>query len=92
MSTERIEHVEPLSQKLERERDTARREALSNQEQIEPSDEEKKNGWTTKTLTAYLAEREAGQSLAVDVNSLHRRQARRPNSQNSSYRVHRWRE
>lgn len=59
--------------------------------QVEPTEEEKKNGWTAETLTAYLVERLAGQSLAVDVNSLHRKVARRPNVQNHRYNPLRWR-
>ena len=42
-------------------------------------------------LTAYLAERAAGQVLSVNVNSLHRRNARRRNESNQRYRPHRWR-
>ena len=89
----KIEHTEivPLHEQLNDERDTIRREALARQEIIEPTKDEKKNGWTAKTLTKYLAERAAGQSLAVDVNSLHRRKARRPDVQNHRYRPHRWR-
>lgn len=88
-----MDHIEivPLREELNRERDYARREAINTQKEIEPTDEEKKNGWTTKTLTKYLADRMAGQSLSVDVNSLHRRKARRPNSQNHKYSPHRWR-
>lgn len=88
-----MEHVEitPLREELNRERESVRREAINTQKLVEPTDEEKKNGWTAKTLTAYLAERMAGQTLAVDVNSLHRQKARRPNSQNHSYSPHRWR-
>lgn len=43
----------------------------------EPTEEEKKNGWTTKSLTAYLKERYAAQSLTVDVHSLSRKVAAR---------------
>jgi len=75
--------------RLESELEAARRAALSRQQSIEPSEEEKRNGWTTETLTKYLTERLAGQSLIVDVHSLHRRQL--PDEQNHRYRVHRWR-
>lgn len=89
-----IDHIEvvPLSEKTDQELQTARREALARQEPIEPTEEEKKNGWTKETLTKYLAEREAAQSLSVDVNSLHRQMARRKDVQNHRYRVHRWRD
>lgn len=88
---ERVE-VAPLSDQLLRERDTARREALANKQEIEPTEEEKRNGWTKQTLTKYLAERFAAQNLAVDVNSLHRRVSRRKNEQNHKYRPLRWRD
>ena len=87
-----IEHVTPLSEKLEQELDSARREALAQQKTIEPTEEEKKNGWTAKTLTAYLAERLASQSLNISVDSLQRRNARKPQEANHRYRPHRWRE
>jgi predicted transcriptional regulator len=90
LNTERPE-VTPLADKLDRERRDARREALAAGARIEPTEEERRNGWTTETLTAYLAERAAGQSLAVDVNSLHRRNARRPDEANHRYNPRRWR-
>jgi len=80
-----------MNDKLESERDTVRREAVKTQPPTEPTEEERRNGWTAKTLTAYLAERQASQSLSVDVNSLHRQAARRPNEQNHRYKPHRWR-
>ena len=88
-----IEHiaVTPLSEKLSEELEAARREAINQQQPIEPTDEEKKNGWTAKTLTAYLTDRIAAQSLNVNVNSLHRQVARRPQETNHHYRPHRWR-
>ena len=90
MKTEHTEIV-PLSDQLSLELDSARRQALARQEMIEPTRDEKRNGWTKESLTKYLAERHAGQTLAVDVNSLHRRVARRPNVQSHRYRPHRWR-
>jgi len=81
----------PLADRLSDELGEAQRSALERQELIEPTSEEKKNGWTAKTLSAYLTERLAGQSLAVDVNSLQRRVGRRPNEQNHNYNPHRWR-
>jgi hypothetical protein len=80
-----------LNDKLEAEVNAVRREAVTAQKPVEPTDEERRNGWSTKTLTAYLAERQAGQSIAVDVNSISRQAARRPNEQNHAYRPHRWR-
>ena len=90
MEIERVEIV-PLRDQLSLELDIIRRETLARQELIEPTEDEKKNGWTAEKLTAYLAERLAGQSLTVDVNSLHRKTAHRPNVQNHWYRPHRWR-
>ena len=84
--------VEPLSRKLSEELETARREAIAQQQTIEPTEEEKKNGWTAKTLTAYLTDRIAAQSLNVDVNSLHRQVARRPREANHHYNPLRWRQ
>lgn len=83
--------IVPLSEKLYEELDAVQKEALAKQELVEPTDEERKNGWTTETLTAYLTERLAGQSLTIDVHSIQRRMGRRPNEQNHQYRPLRWR-
>ena len=83
--------IKPLSEQLLLELETVRREALKNGEKIEPTEEEKKNGWTTETLTRYLTERYAAQSLVIDVKSLSRRVARRPNTQNHKYNPRKWR-
>ncbi len=61
------------------------------QELIEPTADEKKNGWTAETLTSYLIERRAGQSLDVDPNSLQRKMGRRPIEQDHKYNPLRWR-
>lgn len=92
-AVDEIEHIEvvPLSQKLNEELETARREAIAQQQIVEPTEEEKRNGWTAKALTAYLTDRLAAQSLSLDVSSLHRRLARRPNEANHHYRPLRWR-
>lgn len=58
---------------------------------VEPTPDELRNGWTQETLSQYLSEREAVQSLAVDVNSLSRKVARRSNEQNHRYNPLRWR-
>lgn len=89
-----MDHVEivPLGEQLDQELESVRNQALSEQKLIEPTDEERKNGWTAQSLTKYLGERLAGQTLAVDVNSLHRRSARRANVQNNRYNPLRWRE
>jgi len=77
----------PLYERLDSEVEFATRKL----EIVEPTDEEKRNGWTAESLTKYLSERQAGQSLSVDVNSLHRRVARRPDMQ-TRYNPKRWRE
>lgn len=90
MNVERPEIV-PLSAKLEEELEEARREAIAKQQLVEPTEDEKRNGWSAESLTAYLAERLAGQSLAIDVHSLQRRNARKPMEANHKYRPLRWR-
>lgn len=80
-----------LGEKLYRELDATQRSALEGQPLIEPTEEEKRNGWTAETLTNYLAERRAGQSLKADPNSLHRKAGNRPSVQNTTYSPHRWR-
>lgn len=79
-----------LREKLEKELEEAHKNAAQ-RDLVEPTDEEKRNGWTAESLTTYLAEREAGQSLSIDVDSLHRRSARRPTTQNHRYNPKRWR-
>jgi hypothetical protein len=78
-----------IRDKIEEELQGARKETSPTI--IHVTRDEARNGWDDKTLTAYLAERQAGQSLSVDVNSLHRQMARRPNIQNHKYRPLRWR-
>ena len=65
--------------------------AASVQELIEPSADEKRNGWTAETLSDYIASREAAASLAIDPHSLSRRLARRPREAYHRYRPLRWR-
>lgn len=81
----------PLADQLYAELDDAQREALDEQELVEPTDEEKRNGWTAEALTKYLAERRAGAAVATDPHSLHRRLSRRPREQNHTYSPLRWR-
>lgn len=65
--------------------------AQRHQDMVEPTEDEIANGWTAETLTEYLAERAAGQSLAADPRSLHRRAAKRPRWANNKYNPMRWR-
>jgi hypothetical protein len=85
------EEFPSLSDQLADELDDIRDYADKTQELIEPTDEEKRNGWTAETLTEYIAERRAGQSLHADPNSLQSRIARRPAETNHTYNPHRWR-
>lgn len=56
---------------------------------VEPTDEEKRNGWTAETLTAYVADQEAAQSVRSDPSSVARKVV--PTRANSRYSPHRWR-
>jgi len=57
---------------------------------IQPTADEAKNGWTAETLTAYVAEQKAAQSLRIDPSSALRRKAP-PVRANSKYRPLKWR-
>jgi hypothetical protein len=59
-------------------------------ELVQPTAEEARNGWTAETLTAYLAEQKAAQSLRLDPSSTLRRKAP-PARANSKYRPLKWR-
>ena len=63
----------------------AQRNAREKKEVVKPTEEEKKNGWTEETLSTYLAERKAAQSLGIDVNSFYRKSLQRPMTQNHKY-------
>lgn len=58
-------------------------------QRIEPTEEEKRNGWDAESLTAYVHDQTAAQSLRADPHSLQRRV--RPTRQNSKYSPLRWR-
>lgn len=65
--------------------------ADDSQEMVEPTEAEARNGWTAESLTSYLAEQKASQSIRSDPNSMGRRAARIPRRANSKYRPLRWR-
>jgi len=65
--------------------------AQRHQDLVQPTEDEAANGWTAETLTEYLAERAAGQSLMIDPRSLHSRAAKRPKWANNRYNPMRWR-
>ena len=56
---------------------------------VEPTPDEARNGWTAETLTEYVRERTAAQSLRIDPMSTVRRTP--PRRANSVYRPLRWR-
>lgn len=55
------------------------------QELVEPTEDEARNGWTAEALTQYLAERTTGQSIMCDPHSLQSRAAKRPRFANNCY-------
>lgn len=64
---------------------TWRESMRSPMEMVEPSEDEKRNGWTAETLTKYLQERRAENFTAV-----FEREPRKP-KQAKGYRPLRWR-
>jgi hypothetical protein len=87
---EEMRHV-PIDERVDEELDQAQRSVSRAAETYTASDEEKRNGWTDETLTAYINSRKAGQSLTTDPDSLQRRLARRPVESNHRYSPHKWR-
>ena len=65
-------------------------DAYQDIEPVEPNEEEKRNGWTTESLTKYIASQLASQSLTIDIKSLKRKV--KPDTQNNRYNPRRWRE
>tara|TARA_R110002020_G_scaffold471044_1_gene697452 strand:- start:7167 stop:7346 length:180 start_codon:yes stop_codon:yes gene_type:complete len=55
-------------------------------DQYEPTDEEKRNGWTKSTLKAYILGRQKEQA-----NNIFKKKLMRPMEQNHRYRPHKWR-
>ena len=55
---------------------------------IEPTDEERANGWTAKTLTSYIRNRQQAQEGVVSFDPTHR-PPKRPTVANSKYNPHR---
>lgn len=80
-----------FKERLADEHDAVHDAAEDTQPLVEPTEEERRNGWTAETLSDYLATRRAGQSLAIDPNSLHRQAVERPRFTNSKYSPKRWR-
>ncbi len=57
---------------------------------IEPTADERRNGWTATTLSAYLAGADSRRGAILDVTSPARAAGRRPNEQNHKYHPNRW--
>lgn len=81
--------IRRLSDLIWDEQEDARRRAVIEGEVVEPTPSEARNGWTAKTLTEYLRERHAAQTLWVDPTSYTRRV--KPQRQNMAYSPFRWR-
>lgn len=62
------------AEKEEREFKRALKGVEAEQALIEPSQDELRNGWTAETLTSYIAEQSAAQSLRINPGSAMRRQ------------------
>lgn len=69
---------------------SALKEAEATLEPVIPTEIEARNGWTTESLTAYVAEQWAAQSMRLDPHSVTRRKAL-PRVANHRYRPLRWR-
>ena len=69
---------------------SALKAAEKTQALIAPTAEEARNGWTPETLTAYVAEQTAAQTLRIDPSSALRRKGP-PMRANSKYRPLTWR-
>jgi hypothetical protein len=81
-----------LWQRIEREWRARLRVAEREQALVQPTPEEVRNGWTAEALTAYVAERTAGQAMTIDVASLFRRLQDRSREANHRYDPHKaWR-
>tara|TARA_R110002124_G_scaffold226616_1_gene391825 strand:+ start:113 stop:364 length:252 start_codon:yes stop_codon:yes gene_type:complete len=77
--------------RLNEEWDNAFGSAQENTPTIEPTEDEKHNGWDAESLAVYRAERMAAQTLAIDPSSTQRRLEARPAVQNNKYSPFRWR-
>lgn len=89
--TDSEEKISTIYDRLDEELYRALDGEIENAEIIEPTEEEKRNGWTTETLTEYIAERKAEESLSIDPTSTQRRLEDRPDMANSKYSPHKWR-
>lgn len=58
-------------------------------EEIEPTKDEIRNGWTARTLAAYMRERDLAAAARNDPHSPQRRV--KPDRANAKYSPHNWR-
>ena len=61
-------------------------EKIVQDEQYEPTEEEKRNGWTRSSLKEYILKREQEQAKMIFT-----KKPIRPIEQNHRYRPHKWR-
>ena len=62
---------------------------ITSQDRIDPTEAEARNGWTTDTLSDYIADQRAVAAVRIDMKSNLRR--KRPQFVNSSYSPFEWR-
>ena len=67
-----------LDDKLENEFKRTFREVERETPEVEPTEEERANGWTKESLTEYVREQETAAALRIDPHSVARQLARRP--------------
>ena len=56
-------------------------------EPIEPTAEEKRNGWTSETLTAYVAESRARQNVSISAGMMRKSKPTRANGHKWQFRA-----
>ena len=82
-------HELPTEREAKRQYGKARKEAEDDIELVEPTPDEARNGWTAESLTEYLRDQKAAQSMRMNPHSAMRKQP--PRRANSKYRPLRWR-
>ena len=72
-------------ERLTEELDKARKAARNRTKAVQPNADEIRNGWTSETLTEYVAQRSAAGTLVMDPKSLHRTRSHQPRWQKSKF-------
>lgn len=83
------DHESSTEREAKRQYGKARKEAEDDIELVEPTPDEARNGWTAESLTEYLRDQKAAQSMRMNPHSVMRRQP--PRRANSKYQPLRWR-